>query len=33
MYLIDAQGRERLLVRPDITIPDLVRDLKLLAGG
>jgi len=33
MYLIDPQGRERLLVRPDITIPDLVRDLKLLAGG
>ncbi len=33
MYLIDRQGRERSLIRPDISIQDLVNDLKALAGS
>lgn len=32
MYLIDATGRERTLLRPDISIADLVHNLKQLAG-
>lgn len=32
MYLIDAHGRERTLLRPDISISDLVSDLKTLAS-
>jgi protein SCO1/2 len=32
MYLIDRQGRERSLVRPDITVQQLVDDLKALAS-
>lgn len=33
MYLIDRQGRERSLIRPDISIQDLVNDLKALAAS
>lgn len=33
MYLIDRRGRERVLLRPDVSTDDLVRDLKALAGG
>ncbi len=33
MYLIDREGRERSLIRPDISIQDLVNDLKVLAAS